>query len=60
VQASQPAIRDQAGCPFDETGKMPLPVTPPDEKFAQAANISSDSSRDDLKMPKDDCRRTTE
>ena len=33
-------IRDQAGCRFDETGKMPvLPVTPPHEKFAQAENF---------------------
>jgi hypothetical protein len=35
-------IRDQAGCPFDETGKMPvLPVTRPYETFAQAAKIPS-------------------
>jgi hypothetical protein len=42
-------IRDQAGCPFDETGKMPvLPVTRPYEKFAQGAKISIDSSTDDI------------
>jgi hypothetical protein len=35
VQASQPAHSGQAGCPFDETGKMPaLPVMRPYEKFA--------------------------
>ena len=54
-------IRDQPGCPFDETGKMPvLPVTLAYEEFAQAANISIDGSTNELKMPKAECRRTKE
>jgi len=37
-----------------------LPVTRPYEKFAQAANISIDSSTDELKMPKAECRMPKE